>query len=430
MKSVRVATAAFALLAIAGCGNEEQKPQEQAQPARPSADAELLELSKKLAVQEIKARLDPAIAVLDMGTVAADRIVLKHDQGPAFIPTIDAVPAGAVIVDGSDCKRTLDPGGECRIELSVPPGSQPGTAAVIVKGPGVALTAEVRIVGAAPAPAAVGDSAAETEREAAEADMAAADPYAAHLGTPGAAAAQGLLSARPNIQVAGPQIDMQRIVDRTRRIPLTLEHPILTTGEGSFTAVTQYPVYGDPRITKDGLQREELLPQGARVRGRYSTDGGALSRVDLTVDSIEFHGRRLDVAPLHLYDAQGRGLVPAQVDNRLVQQGLATAATTLLAVAPLYLTDGSRTTVQELGTTVSQQSNSSRAAEIATDRFTEFGDKVIKEQFDTATRKTIPAGQTLILMPSEDWYVGRPGDSVTAQLWVQRQQSERQRGIR
>jgi hypothetical protein len=401
----RLALALTMCAPIMGCSKEEHRPTEQA-PARQGSDAAFADILASQQQQPALA-IDPSSGVIELGGERQAKFTLKATGGDIEIARIRVLPKEALGVHVTDCPSILGADTTCTITVPAAEHSVPGTAVLIVDGAGSTASADVALVGSAPAQER--ETAPVIERETVDPDEALRMQLEAEaLAGAGDNTGPGVTRSTPGGEAFSGPADGANTIFAGTSITVTLMDPILAAKDGTARATVSWPVYGGIAPRTKSFHPKVLLPANSLVILAYS-GGSADGRIDLRLLEIrDGHNRRLRPAETFIKDAVGQQGAPAQVEKRLVERSVAEFIATGLAVAPLYLAGGTSTTTLSAGGTTTTQDDKSKAAEIATDRFTALADDVTQSLIDTKPRERLPRGAMLTLMPTDNWLVELP----------------------
>jgi len=400
-RTLRMATAVSTVLIITGCSKEEPRPIESA-PARQTSDAAFGDILNSQ-VQQPTLIIEPTNAVVDLDGDRRAKVTVKVVGGEITIDRVRILPKDALAAATTDCVRTLGTEDACTIEISANSATVPGSAVALIDAAGTTGSADITIVGTAALPE-VETEPAETDQTDPEEERRAQLEWEA-LDAVGAIHTNSVSGAVQADQLFSDGGDAKSTIMAGTAITVTLLDPVLTGRDGTARASVSWPVYGGIDPHQRDFRPKQLLAANSLVTLAYS-GGGADGRIDMKVLEVrDGHNRRLRPTETAIKDAVGQEGAPARIERRLVERSVTEFLSTGLAVLPLYLTPGGTTTTASTAGVTTSQSNSSKAAETATDRLTGFADEVTRELIDIKPRERLPRGMALTIIPQDNWVV-------------------------
>ena len=210
-------------------------------------------------------------------------------------------------------------------------------------------------------------------------------------------------------RVSGLPVDNTRILTADRYISGVLEtgfnSQVASEGGGAAIIQTSRDVFGYHG-------RKVLIPKGSRlICGYEGPERQGETRVAFRCERILIAGHRAEIWELSapVGDAQGRGGVAGEVDNRFFERyGTAfllagvSAAVRLGAAAATPDADSATGRVTDEG------------AEELSERFGEITAAVLEQTIDLAPIITLAQGTRVQIRPARDWYIARPGEARVA----------------
>ena len=206
-------------------------------------------------------------------------------------------------------------------------------------------------------------------------------------------------------RVSSLPVDNTRILTADRYISGVLEtgfnSQVASEGGGGAIIQTSRNVFGYHG-------RKVLIPKGSRLICSYEgPKRQGETRVAFRCERILIAGHRAEIWELAapVGDAQGRGGVAGEVDNRFWERyGTAfmlagiSAAVRLGAAAATPDEDSATGRVTDVG------------AEELAERFGEITATVLEQMIDLAPIITLAQGARVQIRPARDWYIARPGE--------------------
>ena len=210
-------------------------------------------------------------------------------------------------------------------------------------------------------------------------------------------------------RVSGLPVDNTRILTADRYISGVLEtgfnSQVASEGGGAAIIQTNRDVFGYHG-------RKVLIPKGSRLICSYEgPERQGETRVAFRCERILIAGHRAEIWELAapVGDAQGRGGIAGEVDNRFWERyGTAfilagvSAAVRLGASAATPDEDSATGRVTDVG------------AEELAERFGEITAAVLEQMIDLAPIITLAQGARVQIRPVRDWYIARPGEARLA----------------
>jgi len=207
-------------------------------------------------------------------------------------------------------------------------------------------------------------------------------------------------------KTSGLPVDNSRIIASDRYIHGLLEKgfnsQLDSTSGGEVIIQTTRTVFGYHG-------RNELVPPGSRIKCKYiSPTKQGVSRVGFDCYRLLRGGDRAEIRQLAASagDVQGHPGVTGEVDNRFWEKyGTAIILATISATTRLATAAASNNENSPLGNIAD------KGSEELSQKFSEISASVTEQTVNLAQIITASQGTRVVIMPSQDWYIQKIGDT-------------------